>query len=58
MIDVGTVFQVMHAGWNDIFDAVLYSAYKTMTVSLLIMDRPFYRFLKQKGRDVSGVILL
>lgn len=56
--DIVTVFQIMNSGWNDIFDAILYSAYKSTGIPMLTMDKPFYNFLSTKGLETSGVILI
>ncbi|EHP70105.1 hypothetical protein MetMK1DRAFT_00006070 [Metallosphaera yellowstonensis MK1] len=40
------------------FDAILYTAHKSTKISLIMMDKSFYNFLKEKGIDVEGVILL
>ncbi|QGR19727.1 PIN domain-containing protein [Stygiolobus azoricus] len=56
--DIVTVFQIMNSGWNDIFDAILYSAYKSTGIPMLTMDKSFYNFLSTKGLETSGVILI
>ncbi|BCU69664.1 PIN domain-containing protein [Stygiolobus caldivivus] len=55
--DISTVFQIINTGWNDIFDAILYSAYKSTGLPLLTMDKSFYDFLNAKGLETRGVIL-
>lgn len=57
-INLAIVFQIINSGWNDIFDAILYSAYKSTGIPLLTMDKSFYSFLNEKGLETNGIILV
>ncbi|QKR00885.1 PIN domain-containing protein [Metallosphaera tengchongensis] len=56
--DLNTVYQIVRKGWNDIFDAILYSSHVFTGTPLITLDKAFYDFLNRGGFDVSGVILL
>ncbi|BBD73346.1 PIN domain-containing protein [Sulfodiicoccus acidiphilus] len=56
--DVQVAYDVVSRGWNDVFDATLYSAHATTKVPVVTADRSFYDFLKRNGFDVDGVILV
>jgi len=56
--DLGIIYEIINNGWNDIFDATLYSAYKSTGVPLITMDKSFYEFLNRKGLDTNKIILI
>ncbi|ACP56171.1 PIN domain-containing protein [Saccharolobus islandicus] len=57
-LEIETIYEILNKGWKDIFDAILYTAYKSTKIPLITMDKSFYNFLKEKGIDAKGVILL
>ena len=57
VLDVNLVYEVISKGWNDIFDAVLYSASVSTGLPLLSMDRTFYEFLRANGFDTGNFVL-
>ncbi|ACP36374.1 conserved hypothetical protein [Sulfolobus islandicus L.S.2.15] len=57
-LEIETIYEILNKGWKDIFDAILYTAYKSTKIPLVTMDKSFYNFLKEKGIDAKGVILL
>jgi len=57
-LEIETIYEILNKGWNDIFDAILYTAYKSTKIPLITMDKSFYNFLKENGMDVKGIILL
>ena len=57
ILDVNLVYEVINKGWNDVFDAVLYSASISTGLPLLSMDRTFYGFLRANEFDTSNFVL-
>ncbi|QIW23765.1 PIN domain-containing protein [Sulfolobus sp. S-194] len=57
-LEIEIIYEILNKGWNDIFDAILYTAYKSTEIPLVTMDKSFYSFLKEKGIDIKGIILL
>ncbi|ADB88143.1 PIN domain-containing protein [Saccharolobus islandicus] len=57
-LEIETIYEILNKGWKDILDAILYTAYKSTKIPLITMDKSFYNFLKEKGIDAKGVILL
>ncbi|AOL16479.1 PIN domain-containing protein [Sulfolobus sp. A20] len=56
--DLNLVYEIISEGWNDIFDAILYSSYASTKIPLITLDKMFYDFLNKKGFNVSEIILL
>ncbi|QXJ28493.1 PIN domain-containing protein [Saccharolobus shibatae] len=57
-LEIEMIYEILNKGWSDIFDATLYTAYESTKIPLITMDKSFYNFLKEKGIDVKGIILL
>ncbi|WP_238699173.1 hypothetical protein [Saccharolobus sp. E5-1-F] len=57
-IDIELIYDIIKSGWNDIFDAILYTAHKSTKIPLLTMDRSFYEFLNKKGFVVKDIIMV
>ncbi|BFI76490.1 PIN domain-containing protein [Sulfurisphaera ohwakuensis] len=56
-LEIEIIYEILNKGWNDIFDAILYAAYKSTQIPVITMDKSFYNFLKDKGIEVRGIIL-
>ncbi|BDC19958.1 PIN domain-containing protein [Acidianus sp. HS-5] len=56
--DITIIYDIINRGWNDIFDAILYSAHKSTGIPLITMDKTFYKFLNKEGLDTKDIIII
>ncbi|AHC52202.1 VapC-type toxin [Sulfolobus acidocaldarius SUSAZ] len=57
-LDLNVVYDIVSKGWNDIFDAILYSSHSFTKIPLVTLDRMFYEFLNKNSFDTRGIILV